>query len=70
MFDSNHEEPLPTMGERVAEYARAHAIAADEDGRPCPCGTNGWILSPFDTWEPCPLHKQGPHPEDQEFESA
>ncbi len=70
MFDPNHEDPLPTMSERVAEYARAHAIAADEDGRPCPGGTNGWILSPFDTWEPCPMHKQGPHPEDQEFESA
>lgn len=63
-----HYEPEPTMGERLAEYARAHAVAAREDGRPCPCGGGGWVLSPFDTWERCPIH-EGPHPADLEAEA-
>lgn len=62
-----HYEPEPTTSERVKEYARAHAIAAKEDGRPCPCGGNGWILTPFDTWEPCMIHEQGPHPDEEEY---
>lgn len=56
----------PTMSERLSEYARSHAIAAAEDGRPCPCGGRGWISTPFDTWEPCFIHRTADsvHPQD------
>lgn len=41
------------------------AIAIDEPNR-CPCSGSGWILSPFDTWEQCPIHFDcnKPHPEE------
>lgn len=30
----------------------------------CACKGTGWILSPFDVWEPCPLHPSSQHPEE------
>jgi hypothetical protein len=40
---------------------------ADEDPSLCRCGGGGWILTPYDSWEPCGIHK-GPHPEDVMYE--
>lgn len=51
-----------TMSERVNEYIRNHAR---EDPEECLCRGSGWSLSPFDTWEHCPIHYTGqPGPED------
>jgi hypothetical protein len=30
----------------------------------CECHGSGWILTDFDTWHECPLHRGRPHPED------
>lgn len=50
-----------TIGESIAERIRN---TAHHDPEVCECRGGGWMLSPWDTWNPCPAHPGMPHPED------
>lgn len=58
---SEYDFRAPTMGEQVTQWVGA---SVDTDPERCGCHGSGWVLSPLDSWEPCPVHPQLQHPEE------
>jgi hypothetical protein len=57
------------MGEHLAQQLNQWSLWAHPHPDKCPCGGSGWLLSDYDTWHECGLHRHGaPHPEDEDAE--
>lgn len=52
----HYDDNVATLAEQIAAYPAQVAFAALEDGKECQCRECGWILTPYDSWEPCPVH--------------
>lgn len=57
-----------TISEAVREFTHN---SADLNPKRCACRDGGWILSPYNTWEKCPVHfRNQRHPEDYDQEET